>query len=166
MLRGYEKIHFSSFPLNVKSIKTKKQNNFLKWFTGFLHDFERQIIKNNKWSLAWVEVITASNRTQRVLSGCLSTANCCCNGAERRPRVSSGPSHFYVLVFPVVLRETLMHRNFTLLISTAQSGDHRMTCKIENWACASFRRVRLSSWGVCWTTQTQKSFFFLYDHVL
>lgn len=96
--------------------KKKEKKPAWKPFMGFLYHFERQIIKNNKWGLASVEVITTCNRTQRLPSGCLSTANCCCNGAERRPRVSSGPSHFLVLVFPVGLGETLRQRNSTLLI--------------------------------------------------
>lgn len=110
---------FTAFPRNYKSIPRHRRGTekCFESFMGFLYHFERQIIKNNKWSSASVEVITTCNRTQRVPSGCLSTVNCRCNGAERRPYVSSGSSHFLLLISPARLKETLMHSNSTLLVS-------------------------------------------------
>lgn len=133
---------------------------------GFLYHFERHIIKNNKWSSAWVEVITMCNRTQRVPSGCLSIANCCCNGAEQRPHVSSGPSHFLVLIFPVGLRE----RRSRIEISRRSSlCSVRQLCtdlqKRKLRFCLSMRplgpaRLLLDN------THSEKFFFFLYSHVI
>lgn len=101
----------------------EEKKTYLKSFMGFLYHFERQIIKNNKRSSAWVEVITTCNRTQRVPSGCLSTVNCRCNGAERRPCVSSGSSHFLVPVCPAGLRRRsciAISRRSSSLFSVAQ----------------------------------------------
>lgn len=132
---------------------------------GFLYHFERQIIKNNKSSSASVEVITTCNRTQRVPSGCLSTANCCCNGAERRPRASSGPSHFLVLIFPVDLRETLMHRNFTQLVSPLSQATINRLAKVEI-EVVQFSAVSTSTWGSEASAGLNTLIFFVHRHVM
>lgn len=134
---------------------------------GFLYHFERQIIKNNKWSSASVEVITTCNRTQRVPSGCLSTVNCRCNGAERRPCVSSGSSHFLVLSLPSRASGrrsciAISRRSSSLFSSRANRRPTFQTGKLRS---CNFP-PRLGQWGLCWPlTHSEQSCFIHIWHV-